>query len=284
MIRHRAYAKINLGLRILRKREDGFHDIETILHPIDLFDEIELHPSDSIEVRCTDPTIPTDESNTCFKAVQFLREHLGVRQGALISITKNIPSGAGLGGGSSDAATVLKYLPSLWKQSVDDLALSTIACKIGLDVPFFLKHGSALALGRGEILEYFSFDLPFGILVCSPPLHIPTSWAYQNHRARAFERTDLRAALFDGVNNPATLRSSLRNDFEELVFGTHPRIQEIKESLLRAGAVYASLSGSGSAVFGFFDRRETALPAEAELRRKGCTMFWTEPHFVPPAV
>lgn len=281
----RAYAKINLGLRVTGKRTDGYHEICTVFHRIGLFDDILLRPSDAITVHTTDPAAPSDETNICHTAALMLRENLearkGVGPGVRIDITKRIPVSAGLGGGSADAAAVLRSLPALWGKSLPQDDLRELALRLGSDVPFFLGEDSALGTGRGEVLEYFRLDVPFAILLCTPPVQVSTQWAYSRIVPRPPERPDqedLRSLLLRGMSDPLLLRENLVNDFESPVFKEHPVIRSIKESMARDGALFASMSGSGSSVYGFFHDTEGAGLAAASLTSPGFRTFITPPH------
>jgi 4-diphosphocytidyl-2-C-methyl-D-erythritol kinase len=277
---YRAYAKINLGLFVLRKRPDGFHDIETVFHRINLYDEITLAPADEIIVEEASSLLETDVRNTCYQAAALLQRETGVTTGARITIRKNIPVGAGLGGGSSDAASVLMHLPTLWNVQVSENGLLSIAQRIGSDVPYFLRPGSARATGRGEILEYFHLDLPFTILVCYPNIHVSTAWAYQ-HVTPLARSNNLRTILTAARWDARTLAESLINDFEEAVFPHHPEIEEVKQQMLDHGARFSLMSGSGSSVYGFFDDPERAQQVRRSLTTRHLSVFETEPHFKP---
>ncbi len=275
-----AYAKINLGLLIGEERPDGYHSIETIFHRIDLFDEITLDRSTEITVVTARTNVPSDERNICYKAAQALREHLGIGEGVAISIKKDIPVGAGLGGGSADAGAVLRNLPAFWGRSVPLNVLQAIALNLGSDVPYFLGSGTALARGRGEVLEYFPLDIPYSILVCFPNIHVSTGWAYRNiSPQRSIGNTHLKEILLDGLRNPPALSHRLRNDFEPVVFSAWPEIERAKEAMLRGGAGYASMSGSGSALYGFFSDESRAKALEASFRTQGYQTSLTAPHF-----
>ena len=277
-----AYAKINLGLLVLNKRPDGYHNIITVFHRINLFDQIGLAPSEEIAVVSTSPEAPSDESNICHEAARLLRERLKIRKGVAITIEKNIPVGAGLGGGSSDAAAVLRNLPAFWQQSVDASLLHELALQLGSDVPYFLGRGSAVARGRGEILEYFPLDLPFTILLCNPNIHVGTAWAYgQLHPRPGRNDVSLRDFLRKGIEEPRFLNETLVNDFEPAVFHAFPDIRRLKEDMLTAGAVYASMSGSGSSVYGLFNDGAAAEKLELLLRARGYRTCITPPHFLP---
>lgn len=275
----RAYAKINLGLLVLEKRTDGFHNIETVFHRINPFDEISFIPSPDIVIESSSPDAPSDERNICYKAATLIRDHLQIHDGVKITITKNIPVGGGLGGGSSDAATVLLHLPAFWKQAVAPETLNTFALQLGSDVPFFLGKSSAHATGRGEELSYFDLDVPYSIVLCHPGIHVSTVWAYRHIRPNR-RSLNLRQAVEEGMKSPSTL-GNLKNDFESGVFKEHPTIKEVKEMMLQSGAVFASMSGSGSSVYGLFDDETKAKKAEAALRERHLKTWLTNPHFRP---
>jgi 4-diphosphocytidyl-2-C-methyl-D-erythritol kinase len=280
---HRAYAKINLGLFVLRKRPDGYHDIATVFHRIDLFDEITFMESKAISVSSNEPAAPGGDQNICFKAARLLQGSIGTRAGVAVTLNKKIPVGAGLGGGSSDAATVLSTLPSFWNASVSGDLLRQLAIQLGSDVPFFLLSGSAFASGRGENLEPMILDIPFTILLCHPNVHISTAWAYAHlHLASQETEMDVARIVTTGMTNPGWLRENLRNDFEPVVFDAYPEVGRLKETMLRGGAAYASLSGSGSSVYGLFPDAEPAAALGHSLALVGYRTFLTPPHFRAP--
>ena len=275
----KAYAKINLGLHIVGKRQDGFHNIETVFHRINLFDEINIENSFDISISCTDITIPSDNNNLCWKAAELLRKELGVAKGVRIGITKNIPTGAGLGGGSSDAAAVLLALPFLWKIDVKRPIIEKLALQLGSDVPFFLQNSSAYAEGRGEVLKTIDLALPYWIVLIHPNIHLSTPWAYNRlaeKRNGLFPVRPNMAEQFSADPIRAVLESE--NDFEEIVFEEHPKIEKIKKQLKDLGAAVSLMSGSGSSMFGLFIDKSTALSA-AEFFKKEHFVHLTEPHF-----
>lgn len=277
----KAFAKINLGLRVLRKREDGFHDIETIFHRINLFDELTILPSShTLSISCNDQTIPTDEKNFCYEAVELLRTEIGTAQGASIQLKKNIPVGAGLGGGSSDAAAVLKALPLLWNVHVDPSTLGALALQIGSDVPFFLHNRSAYAEGRGERLIFLKLSIPYWIVLVSPNTCISTAWAYRELSTR--KKFEVHAEmLYDGATcKVAGIATLMTNDFEDVVFAAHPEIAELKRKLRLSGAAYALMTGSGSSIYGLFENESSARRA-MEVFRPDYFVSLTEPNFIP---
>jgi len=277
----KAYAKINIGLRILKKRQDGYHEIETVFHRINLFDEIAVVPSDSISLVSSHPTLPVDDNNICLRAAKRLQEHLGIQKGATISLVKNIPMGAGLGGGSSDAAATLLCLLSMWKVGITHESLLSIALELGSDVPYFLKEGSAYATGRGEKLEYFALEVPYWIVCAYPEIHISTAWAYSQTSVRPEKaETPLKQIILEKIRRPAELSGLIRNDFEPLILRTHEPVIIARQALYDSGAVFAQLSGSGSAVYGFFKGEAEALEAAGGFPEKH-RIFITPPGFSP---
>jgi 4-diphosphocytidyl-2-C-methyl-D-erythritol kinase len=275
----RAHCKINLGLRVTARRTDGYHDILTVFHRVGLFDDILLSVSDGITVHATDPAVPSDESNICHEAARALAEILGADGGVRVDITKRVPAGAGLGGGSADAAAVLRALPGFWGKACSGEALRALALRLGSDVPFFLGDGSAVGRGRGDVLEYFSLDVPFAILLCTPPVHVATAWAYSRIAPRPDAREDIRSLLLRGMSDPAVLRAHLVNDFEPPVFREYPVIRSVKESMERDGALFASMSGTGSSVYGLFEDAARAEIAAAPLEALKFRTSVTPPHF-----
>lgn len=277
----RAYAKINLGLHVLRRRPDGYHDLCTVMHRVDLADEITLEPADRITVETTSREAQGDETNLCFRAARLVQQELGTHNGVRIGLLKRIPVGAGLGGGSSDAASVLTALPALLGAQLPDAVLHRLASRLGSDIPYFLRRGTALATGRGEILQYFDLDVPFTILLCHPGIPVSTAKAYQAVRPSGAAPPDLPGLLRRGMSDPGLLRRELINDFEPPVFAMHPSLRELRDGLLHAGAVYASLTGSGSTVYGFFTEMETAAAAASRWEAEGIRTSLTPPHFHP---
>jgi 4-diphosphocytidyl-2-C-methyl-D-erythritol kinase len=262
-----AYAKINLGLRILGRRADGYHELETIFQEISVRDvlTIMVQPG-GIIVGCSDPAIPADESNLVWRAAALLRQRAGVDQGCIIQIKKNIPVGAGLGGGSSDAAATLKALNREWGVDWPVTRLEPLAAELGSDVPFFLYGGCALGRGRGEILEPLQIPTGWWGVLIYPNLTISTRWVYEN---ATFDLTkSLKNSKFYGLTSYAVRLSDwnnhLSNDLEPVVFNRYPHLRELVEGFKRSGAFYAHMSGSGSAVFGLFLDKSDALSALAQ--------------------
>ena len=278
----KSYAKINLGLLITSKRSDGYHTLETVFAPVDWFDTIEFAESDTLSMRCTDPALPVDEHNLCLKAASAFRDSAGISEGVLMTLDKRIPFGAGLGGGSSDAATVLRTLNTFWNVGASVSDLHELAVKLGADVPYFLEmKGLAFARGIGDELEDLALSLPFHVVTVFPEEHISTVLAYRHFYPR-FGRImpDLRRSVQQlCLDGDRSVLGVFENDFEPAVFDHYPVVKQVKHMLLDAGSFHASLSGSGSAVFGFFDRQEDALGAVGLMGGKRFRTSYTAPGF-----
>lgn len=251
-----SFAKINLGLHILRKRSDGFHDIESVLQQIDLKDEIELISTEGTDISliCDKEGIPADDTNLCVLAAKHLQESLQVSRGVKIILEKHIPAGAGLGGGSSNAAVVLLGLNKLWKLGLTAGRLQNLASQIGSDVPFFIQGGMALARGRGDLLKEINARNKHCFLIVCPAIHVATKWAYgqlnlnltmkkKNINLTNLERSGFLDDRFYG---------GLQNDFEEIVFQIFPVLKKLKQLLDKLNAVCVSMTGTGSALFAVF--------------------------------
>ena len=277
----KAFAKINLGLLITGKRHDGYHTLETIFAPINWYDTIEFADSAVISMSCSNSDLPVDDNNLCIKAAKSLQQFSGLQKGIAITLHKEVPFGAGLGGGSSDAATVLRVLDNLWQINASPAELHTLAVKLGADVPYFLAmKGLAYAKGIGDELEDLALSLPYYIVTVFPEEHIATVWAYKNFYPR-FDRElpDLKVLASDLCRfGKKEGFPAFENDFEPAVFDHFPAVRRVKSTLLEAGSVFASLSGSGSAVFGLFEHEDEALAA-MKLLPQTFRMSLTPPGF-----
>lgn len=284
MITFPSYAKVNWLLRILHRRADGFHELETLFQTIDLHDEIDFARAERDTISCDDPSIPADASNLALRAVALLREVRDVPPVA-IRIRKRIPAGGGLGGGSSNAAVTLRAVNALFNLGVRDDELHRIAGALGSDVAFFLVGGTAYATGRGEVLTPMEAVGPIPLLMVLPEERVATPDAYralvQMREERGIAGTLPRgaAAVRDAIRGGvAPLCAEMINDLEEPVFTSVPQLRRWKERLLEEGATAALMSGSGSTLFGVFadvalrDRaaerlgREVRVAATAPMR------------------
>jgi len=251
-LRLNAYAKINLTLDVLGDRPDGYHDIETVLHTVELHDTIVLREDgEGITLRCTSPAVPPDTRNLVHRTAHLVRETYAIPRGIEIELTKRIPVAAGLGGGSSDAAVTLLGLAQMWKLRVDDRQLMELGSKIGSDVPFFLIGGAALATGRGERVRMLPPLPTTWVVIARPTIEVATEWAYKalDHGAvrkrpdtsglvRALESEDARA-----------VGQLLCNVFEDVVIAHHPVVGAIRERMVAHGPLGTALSGTGPALF-----------------------------------
>jgi 4-diphosphocytidyl-2-C-methyl-D-erythritol kinase len=273
-------AKVNLGLHILGKREDNFHEIETLFQMVNWCDEIRIESLvRELELVCDQPDIPRYEGNLAIKAAQILKARFpGQCKGARIHLKKNIPHGAGLGGGSGNAAGVLLGLNFLWDLKLKRKDLILMAAELGSDVPFFLFSPCAIGRGRGEILEPVKSRTRFYILMVYPGFAVSTASVYRNLKLKLTKRKNNISILTNFLlqSEFAQLGTACYNDLEPVVFQQHPSLSGIKNELLSLGAKGALLSGSGSTVFGFFDNPEIANNAYARLERGDFRLFLAE--------
>ncbi len=245
-------AKINLGLHIVSKREDGYHNIETIFYPIDLCDALEIVPARGEKGVFTQTGMPVDGNsgdNLVIKAYNLLRQQYSFPE-TDIYLRKNIPMGAGLGGGSADAAFMLKLINDYAGLNLSINQLEQLAAQLGADCPFFIQNQPVFAEGIGTIFTPVNLSLKgYYMALIKPDIHVSTKEAYANVKPQR-PANDLR----DCIRKPVeTWKDLLFNDFEPGIFAKYPGIQETKEKLYNAGALYASMSGSGSSVFGIFN-------------------------------
>jgi len=264
----KAPAKINIGLFITSKRIDGYHNLNTLFYPVsDLFDVLTFEPSKQFQFICEDSSIPCDDNNLVVKAVREMEKIIGIPINVKIELIKKIPSQAGLGGGSSDAAATLISLNEMTKMNLTFEQLIDVALRLGSDVPFFIKAKPAIGKSRGELLEFIDLDITQPILIVNPRINISTKEAFQNiiPKETGF---DFKSAIVNGKLNFSTLRRSVFNDFEESIFENHEEIREIKETMYINGAEYALMSGSGSTVFGIFPDMESVERTKSLMPRK----------------
>ena len=263
MITLHAYAKINLGLRIIGTLPDGYHAIHSLFLPIhDLFDTLSFESHDTDIIFQSNDTLNIDpEDNLIVKSAHLLRSHFDVKKGAIITLDKVIPSGAGLGGGSSDAATTFLGLIQLWNIQTDLKTVEKLALSLGSDIPFFLHDSPAIVEGKGEIIKPITCRIQSWILFIFPGIHINTGWAYSTITTYSNpNEVNVSKAL---KNHMIDLHSTeLINDFEPSIFYNYPLLQDLKSRLLELGAEISLMSGSGSTMYGIFTNEEMAQKAE----------------------
>jgi 4-diphosphocytidyl-2-C-methyl-D-erythritol kinase len=290
----RSFAKINLGLCIGASRPDGFHDLRTVYQTIALHDIIRLQVTKDtgIEIRCEDTRVPRDKTNTCYQIAERVMATLGAQGRVIIEIDKRLPIQGGLGGASGNAVSVLLALEQVLKKRLSHADRLRIASEVGSDLPLFLIGGTSLGVGRGE--EVFPVpDLPAtSCVIATPNVAVSTPKAFSDwdkltpsqpsDRMNGFSRklsAWLSGSVVSGVSGKKRggraetlldlVRTGIENDFEQVVFPQYPELLEVKRVLERAGASYASLSGSGSAIYGLFASRASAEKAARKLRKEG---------------
>lgn len=263
-----SFAKINWTLRVLGKRDDGFHRLFTVFQTVSLHDSLTFEASDKLTLTCNLKYLPRDERNLVIKAAKGLQERFGVEKGAAIHLEKRIPSPGGLGGGSSNAATALIGLRRLWKIDCDDRDLQSMGAELGSDVPFFLYGGTAIGTGRGETIEPINDLEAKFMFIVTPKVRVSTREAFKRIDAPTLTNEDIDNILPVCHLEAKSLdlhHSVLKNDFEKSVFHAFPEIERVKNSLLDLGAVNAAMSGSGASVFAIFDKEETWQAAQKAL-------------------
>jgi 4-diphosphocytidyl-2-C-methyl-D-erythritol kinase len=269
-----SFAKINLSLRVLGRRADGYHELHTIFQTISLRDQLTFRALEDSRLElvcdsCDSDGIPTDDSNLIIRAAKLLRERFNVERGARITLDKLIPAGGGLGGGSSNAAVALIGLARLWEIGTSRDELVALAVTLGADVPFFFTGGTARGTGRGDQIAPLLDAPQSSILIIAPRVNISTAEAYATLRAPALTKNFAPVNLLVSrkeANFSDSLPAALANDFEPAIFRQHPEIARARDALFAAGATAALLSGSGASVFGVFEDRDGVGRARERLR------------------
>jgi len=260
MIKLYSYGKINLFLDIEGKLQNGYHLIKTIMQSIDLHDEIIIEelPYDVVIIECNDLTIPTDNRNTCYRAASIIKEKYNISCGALIKINKNIPSEAGLAGGSGNCAAVIKGLNELWKLNMTNIEMRDVGLKIGADVPFCIMGGTYLAEGIGEKLTKLEDFIWDNILVVKPDFSMSTAFVYQNLSFNDYNSyTDNEMIKFIKEYKYNDIAISTANTLERIVEQIHPEINKIKCLMNENKSISSMMTGSGSAIFGLFPDKDS---------------------------
>jgi 4-diphosphocytidyl-2-C-methyl-D-erythritol kinase len=251
----KAPAKINLSLDVLRKREDGFHEVAMVMTTVDLADRIELTllDDDEIKIESSGGFVPLDERNLAYQAARLLKDMYNIEQGVFIHISKHIPVAAGLAGGSSDAAATLKGLNKLWNLRLTNDEIAEIGAKIGSDVSFCVYGGTALATGRGEKIKHIGSPPPCWILLAKPPIGVSTGEVYKNLKVSDIDHPDV-AGMVKAIEEKdyEGICDLLGNVLETVTLNRYPEVKHIKEQMTRLGADAVLMSGSGPTVFGLF--------------------------------
>jgi 4-diphosphocytidyl-2-C-methyl-D-erythritol kinase len=290
----RSFAKINLGLRIGARREDGFHELLTVYQTVKLHDRIRVsvRPGSGIEICCEDQKVPRDESNTCYQIIEKAMSALGGKGRVVVEIEKRLPVQGGLGGASSNAVAALLALERAFKKRLSADQRLRIAAEVGSDLPLFLIGGMVLGVGRGEQVYPLEDLPPIACVVVTPEIGVstPKAFAVWDQKLTAPNPSDRITELGRGLSawlsesysgapfgkrgrreNPLLelVRAGIKNDFEEVVFPEYPELSQGKKALERLGARYASLSGSGSTLYGLFGSMSAARSAAEKLRKQG---------------
>ncbi len=275
----KSHAKVNIGLQVLNQRPDGYHNLHTIFQELDFHDTVTLAKIENgCRLKSNNKNFPLDKSNTCHKAYTILKREFPELGGIQIHVGKHIPQGAGLGGGSSNGAAVFKGLNQSYELGLSDNDLEQLAVEIGADVPFFIRGKCQLGEGIGEKLTPIAKQLNYTILLALPSFSISTNWAYKSLK-KGLDSTGKKANFADLFRRKQIPFELFKNDFERIVIPAHPEIGKIKDALLENGARYASLSGSGSTVFGMFDEDTAAKAAESVLPSNTRTILTHPTHF-----
>ena len=271
-----SFAKINLSLRVVGKRDDGYHELCTVFQAVTLADEITFSESDELNLTCSDSTMPTGNENIIIRAAEKLRLEKDVRLGAAIHLEKHIPSPGGLGGGSSNAAVTLLALRKIWDLKISDHVLESIGRELGADVPYFFHGGTALGMSRGDVIEPLEDIRPRPMLIVTPDVSVPTRDAFARVNAPSLTSETAKSILqicrFE-AKSPDFLQTAITNDLESSVFEKFPEVARVRQKLLELGAANAAMSGSGASVFAIFDKEETrqaalkALDTEVNWRK-----------------
>lgn len=272
MLTLKAPAKINWFLDVLGKRNDGYHNINSLMQWVDLHDSLVIDHSDTVEI-VTEASI-SKQDNLVYKAAILLKDVAGVKEGVRIALRKDIPVAAGLGGGSSDAAFTLMGLNSFWSVNLNRAELAGIGQMLGSDIPFFFYGPASLIEGRGEIVSPVKLERSYVVALVKPPVDISTAWGYSELDAYGFSEKVLTKKTNDiklfcqalDKGDFSKLKSMLRNDFEPVLVRKYPVIGDIKDSLMKKGALFSSMSGSGPTVFGVFASEQEAQEAVRDMK------------------
>ncbi|MBQ3835396.1 MAG: 4-(cytidine 5'-diphospho)-2-C-methyl-D-erythritol kinase [Elusimicrobia bacterium] len=275
-----APAKVNLFLEIINKREDGYHNIESIMHTVSLFDNLEFTEikENKVELVCSDKNLPVDGRNLVYRAAEKFKKEYNINTGIKINLTKNIPMGAGLGGGSSDAAAVLVALNKIWKINDKLHNLEKLAAKLGADVPFFLTGGTAKISGIGDIVEKLKTDCKYNFVLVKPNFGVSTVYAYSKVKFPLTNVHKIDNIMKDIEQNSLSFNNAkdlFFNRFEEFVFEEYSEIKQIKNTLESIGCI-SLMSGSGATVFGLLQGQEKMNYVAEELAKYNWNVWFAD--------
>lgn len=270
---YKAYAKINIILDVLGKRDDGYHELEMIMQNVDLYDLVTVKKTDEkIIVSSNRADLPNDKNNIAYKAAEFMKEKYKLDGGVEIYIEKHIPVAAGLAGGSTDAAAVIKAINDIYCIGLDEEELKECGAKIGSDVPYCIAGRTSLATGRGTELEYLNTLPKFNVVLAKADINVSTAFVYKNYKAENVLKRPKTKEMIEAVNNgnKQKIVEGLCNVLESVTIANYPVIDEIKKELIECGAQNSLMSGSGPTVFAFFEDKKMADKAAEIIKEKFC--------------
>ncbi|MBS5986638.1 4-(cytidine 5'-diphospho)-2-C-methyl-D-erythritol kinase [Clostridium paraputrificum] len=277
-MREKAYGKVNITLDVVGKREDGYHLLKMIMQNIDIYDVITIEKIESgIEITCNKPYVPTDERNLAYKAAKLFKDTFNITSGVSINIKKNIPVAAGLAGGSTDCAAVLKIMNKLFQVNADNEKLMELGVKLGADVPYCINGGTALCEGIGEVLTPLKPFKNHIIVLVKPPFGVSTKEVYKNFdlgRVKNHPETD-KVITYMNEDNLYEVAKNMKNLLENVTLKKHKVISSIKSEMESLGAIKSMMSGSGPTVFAFFDDMMKAQRCYDEMKKKYNDTFIT---------
>lgn len=284
----KAYGKINLALDVLRKRDDGYHEVRMIMQTVDIFDSINMIKTDSgkIEIETNLFYLPTNENNIVYKAAKLLFDEFDIRSGLKIKLKKFIPVSAGMAGGSADAASVMFGVNKMFNLKLSKTQLMERGVKIGADVPYCLMRGTALSEGIGEELTSLPDMVKCPVLITKPPISVSTKFVYENLKLDKIEKHPDIDGMIQAIKSSDIkgVASRMENVLETVTIQEYPQIQKLKEIMLEENAMNALMSGSGPTVFGLFESMETAYRAKERIKESGITKQAYVTEFYSPVV
>ena len=266
-----APAKINLYLEIVGKRPDGYHNLQSIMHTVSLFDILDFEDDTSIKLTCSDTTLPVDKTNLIYKTVVKMQKTFGINKGIKIHLVKNIPTGAGLGGGSSDAAATIIALNKIWNLNKTKAELEAFAATIGADVPFFLTGGTAIVEGIGEKITKINVKNKYHFVLVKPSFGVSTAWAYSQVKlplTNIDKIGSISKVLTEDVLTTSVAKKFFFNRFEEFVFPKYREIEDIKKYLESFGCA-SLMSGSGATIFALASSNKQSVDLVEKLKKRG---------------
>ena len=284
----KAYGKINLALDVLRKRDDGYHDVRMIMQTVGIYDGVEIKKTDTgkIEIETNLFYLPNDENNIVYKATKMLFDEFNITAGVKIKLKKFIPVSAGMAGGSTDAASVMFGINKIFNLGLSMKQLMERGVKIGADVPYCLMRGTALSEGIGEELTKLPDMVKCPVLIAKPPISVSTKFVYENLRANELESHPDIDGMVDAIKNQDLegIAARMGNVLETVTIKEFPVIQEIKDMMIKEGAINSLMSGSGPTVFGLFRSEEDAYAAKDRIKESGITKQAYVTDFFLPSV